>query len=777
MARTKTSMSDSRKYPSDMSSGFSESTALAPKAGDPTINVSASSNGKHKQLATPAVDLFHPGDRFTSVSRIFALLHRWQLLFRKYWWVVPLIVVAVIGPVCFWTFHSAPVYESQARMWLAGKLDITEGRIYTEELLNYLGTQAELLRSPVIHKRALARLGGPYARNGASTNAENAIPAQSADTNGGANARSPFKVSVVEESKSSIMKLRALGPEPAVTQAFLTYLMEEYLMFRKEAREKSSDRTLASATAQVSQLASEVTAQQEKLHAFQSSNNVVFLQEQGNSAGSYLATLNRQLATLHNELRLLQLLQPDQWMERETGPRVAPPGDAPLEQSLAQDMAANLAGPQLELFKVTQQMQVLKAKREEISRFLRPLHPKIVKLNEEIATQEKMAETVRDEAVKQMNHRRQAIELEIQSLETASVEWDAKAIDASRKMADYDRIRQDLQRMQAAYDRMLGLIQRVDLSKNVEQENVAILEPASAAQAHRPVVRNLGMAVVGSFFLAFGLFYLLGLSRDDFSSTTELSNHVSEEVVGNIPAISIKKPKGQLGLELLEKQRFEFLESFRQIRSSLLFMGNGCPKPKTLVIASSIPEEGKSTVALYLAATMAMGNSRVLLIDADMRRGSLHEFFGAASGPGLAEVLNREIPHAKAIVQTGLRNLALVPAGKAKRNPGELVLSSEWDDFLAEAREQFDYVLVDTPPVLAADDAGALAPKVDGVLLVVRGSYTSARMVRGTLDALRRRHVHVIGLILNRAISSRYERQYYGRYRAIYSWQPQEARA
>jgi tyrosine-protein kinase Etk/Wzc len=246
--------------------------------------------------------------------------------------------------------------------------------------------------------------------------------------------------------------------------------------------------------------------------------------------------------------------------------------------------------------------------------------------------------------------------------------------------------------------------------------------------------------------------------------------------VGQVPAIAIKKPKRGLGLEVLEKQRFEFLESFRNIRSALLFMGNGEARPKIIIIASSVPEEGKSTVALYLAATMALGNSRVLLVDADMRRGSLHEFFGVASRPGLAEILNRETSAARAIVYPELNNLAFLPAGQAQRNPGELVLSSEWSRFLDEVSPQFDYVLVDTPPVLATDDVAGLASKADGVLFVVRGSYTSARMARRALGALRQRHAKVLGLIFNRAVSSPYEQAHYERYRRAYGWKPRKTR-
>jgi succinoglycan biosynthesis transport protein ExoP len=768
-------MSDSKNTSSDLSPVVG--------GGNRVTNAAPSSNGTGKPLATTAVDLFEGGDRFASVSKFIGSLHRWDLVCRRYWWVVPSIMILVVGPAWFLTFNSPPRYESKARMWLAGKIDLSENRLYTEELINYLGTQAELLRSPMILQRALARVGGSFARNAASGQGDEVDQAGDSESNGQngtgrANPRPAFSVTVAEESKSSILKLRARGPEPAATQAFLTHLMEEYFAFKKEAREMTSDRTVASAATQVEQLARDLEAQQEKLHAFQSSNNVVFLQEQGNSAGSYLVTLNKQLATLRNELRLLRFLQTEQWAERETGPKTPPPSDALPDQTLAGGIAANLAGPQLELFKITQQIQVLKAKRDELSRFLRPLHPKIVRLNEEIATQEKLAQTARDEARKQMDHRRQAIELEIRSLETAMEEWDTKAIEASRKMADYDRIRQDVQRIQGAYEKMLGLIQKVDLNKNVEQEKVSILEPASRAIPHRPVARNLGIAIAGSLLLGFGLVYGLGRVRDDFSSLTELSSHLSEEVVGRIPAISMKKTKGQLTLETLQKQRFDFLEAFRTVRSALLFMGNGEPKPRTIIIASSVPEEGKSTVSLYLSATLALGKSRVLLIDADMRRGGLHKFFGAPSRPGLAEVLTGEIPPAAAIFETGMKNVALLPAGKAQQNPGELVLSSAWSSILTEARERFDYVLIDTPPILAADDAASLATEVDGVLFVVRGSFTTARMARGALDALKQRHVRVLGLILNRAVSSRYESYYYyGRYKDSHRWEPPEPSA
>src|SRR5437762_3853753 len=101
-------------------------------------------NNNHPNAA--AVDLFAPADRFVSASRLYGRLHRWWLLLGRYWWVIVLILVLVLGPVGVLSFNSLPAYESKARMWLTGRLDIYEGRLYTEELVNFLGTQAELLQ-------------------------------------------------------------------------------------------------------------------------------------------------------------------------------------------------------------------------------------------------------------------------------------------------------------------------------------------------------------------------------------------------------------------------------------------------------------------------------------------------------------------------------------------------------------------------------------------------------------------------------------------------------
>src|SRR6266699_3565945 len=117
---------------------------------------------QNHQLTTPAMDLFAPSNRFASSSRLHGRLQRYQLVLRKFWWVIALILVCVLGPVYFYSAGLPPAYKSTARMWLTGRINLSEGRLYTEELMDYLATQTELLRSSTVQQRAMAKLRAHY---------------------------------------------------------------------------------------------------------------------------------------------------------------------------------------------------------------------------------------------------------------------------------------------------------------------------------------------------------------------------------------------------------------------------------------------------------------------------------------------------------------------------------------------------------------------------------------------------------------------------------------
>jgi capsular exopolysaccharide synthesis family protein len=148
---------------------------------------------------------------------------------------------------------------------------------------------------------------------------------------------------------------------------------------------------------------------------------------------------------------------------------------------------------------------------------------------------------------------------------------------------------------------------------------------------------------------------------------------------------------------------------------------------------------------------MALSGSKVLLVDGDQRRCSLNEKLKMPMEPGFSDVLTRKLKLSQAVLQTDIPSLWFLPRGTAIKNPGELFIGSPANDFLREVYDQYDFILIDTPPVLAADDTTSLAPKVDGVLFVVRGEFTSARLARQSLELLYNRHTRVLGLVYNRA--------------------------
>lgn len=417
-------------------------------------------------------------------------------------------------------------------------------------------------------------------------------------------------------------------------------------------------------------------------------------------------------------------------------------------------------GPEADYLKAKQAVQLLKAERETLAKDLRPRHPKIIKLNDDILKQEKLIDLYRADAVEKLETRRKSIGKQMENLQANIKEWEAKALDLSQRLAQFNRVKGKVDRLKTLYDRLTNNLKDVDVSQVVGAEDqVSIMEMATAPISVRPgLIKSLLIGLGGGAFTGIAILILLDRIDDRMTSFSEFQHHFSEGVLGQVPK---EKIKGKVTLLQPDDARHVFAESYRNIRSSIFFMPYEGPRPKTLLVTSAVPNEGKSTVSANLAITMALSGARTLLIDGDLRRGALRETFGISSKLGFSEVLKQEVNWREVVVPTSYPNLFILPRGKTLSQPSEHLLRDSTDALLKDIYNYYDYIMIDSSPVLAADDTTSLAPKIDATLFVVRLSYTSARLIKKSLDLLYNRQVNVPGVILNCVDTSLPEYYYY----------------
>ena len=674
-------------------------------------------------------------------SRAFTRAQRFLGSLRKWWWVAVITTGVGVSLAAWNESKKAPSYISGGRMMVSGRIAMPEGSAYNEEASNFYGTQIELMQSAQVRERAAARV-------------ENLRPELQASAVG---------LSVSQQLGTSFFMLKAVGDKADYTQAYLDACMDEYIRFRRELQSVTSDTALTAITDKVLQLQKDAEDGQDALVAFQKNNDVVFLQEEGNSAGRYLISLRQRLELLKSDFQLLSVMSLDQALERKQQAGTVPPEGGAAPQTVP-------VGAEADYIRAKQAVEVLRAEKARRSKFLRPKHPLIIDLDGKIAQQEKLIELNKELSLAQFANRRESMKLEMDNLEASIKEQSQKALEVELRMQEYAKLRSKVERAKTLADKLTSGVQGIDMGKSLHSDVVQVMERAST-----PIATKLGLAKelatggVAGLVLGFGLLFISMLLDDRIVSADELQERFPEELLGQIP----KEPsKTRLNVLNLTDKQHVFAESYRNIRSTLHFMWFEDVRPKLFLITSAVPGEGKSTVAANLAITIATGGAKTLLVDADLRKGVSHEYFGIEASPGLSNVLADQLPWQDAAKATELPNLTVLPRGKVISGTSEHFLSQITDALLRELNAQFDCIIIDSAPVLANDDTASLAPKIDATLFVVRAGVSSARLTRNALDSLKRRQVNVLGIILNAADGKSAEYYYYHKYGEYYSQSP-----
>jgi capsular exopolysaccharide synthesis family protein len=682
-----------------------------------------------------------------------------KLLFflRKFWWIPLVTMVLSFGIAVAKFFRTPPVFVSYGRLVETEKLQLPGGAAFSDDQANaserdtYLGTLSELLRDETMRDLTTNRL---------ATFSTSKYVLE--------NLALPVDIQVYTSAKSSIYTIEAHCVNPAFTSAFLDALMESYLEYRKNSRREVSEGTLASISEQVQRLERDMKDGQKALNDYEQSNNFAVLQEESTIEASYLVKLKTELSDYQLEMQLLAAKE----LEADSGQAGATNDSDQIFESLRSSGSA--VSSSTGRMDAEQQIELLKADRDRLSRYLLPKHPKMVKLDEQIAHAQKLIDVYSQQNHEQIAAARQALQIKIDSVSQFIAEWESKVADANKRIATADSLKQDVVRNQGLYDRLTSLLQNVDISRNIDQDTLAILDHAT------PSTRSYSegkTTIIHSIFIGLGLglgiVFLIAIRDDRFISIGEVTERFGDNVVGQVPEIPEFSTMKSLSLLEENDDRHMYAESYRNLRSALLYLGVEGKRPKVVLVTSSVPNEGKSTIATNLARTLALGGARVLLMDGDLRKGRIHDMLKLQSKPGLSDLLRQPDDPQKYLQTTDLPNFSFLSRGSITRNPGDLFLSPAFDQILARFREQYDHILIDSCPVFAADDTSNIAPKVDGTLFVVRSRFSHGRMVREALELLFQRQAKVLGLILNRSDSNARSNYYY-KYGEYYSTNPPE---
>jgi len=695
-----------------------------------------------------------------------------RIVYRRRWIVIVMLAVGMLcGMLVNWM--TKPVYEAQATIQMDMDLNVLgvdrplvplDQRDWMRE---FLPTQLGILES-----RNLARLAHDDLTHTdrSKSDGNNLAIASNAPSVSESPASGTTRVPTVDEiakgrtislvKDSRLVNVGFRSTDPALSAQVANALARAYLQQNSEFRSRTTGDASDWLSKQVGELRKLVEESETALQRYRTQHGADALMtdrlgtEQQNVVVQKLAALQAaetkaRTETIEKTAQYNQLAAAKANREPlDTVPAIA---SNPYIQGLKGELA-------------TQQRQLTQASKE-----LGERHPDIIKLKGAVENAERKLQTEISNAARAIENDFEAAKSRERQLVADLARQKLEVQSLNGKAVEYTALEREATSNREVLDRLLQRSRETALTRELQPTNIRVLDWADTPVF--PILprkaRNVVIGLFGSGGLALALILLLEAFNTRLTSPEDVRQHLRIRVLGVVPRV---KQNGRASPLLGNEVPGQFAEMLRGVRTNLVLapeLGAG----HTLLVTSSEPSEGKTTSAANIAVSLARLRQRVLLIDADLRKPRLHEMFGEDQKPGLADVLSGKTS-SRDFRKTKVSGLWLMPAGTPLRNPADLLGSPRFSKLIEELRAHFDWIVLDSPPVLAVADPCMIARVASGVLLVLDCGRTSRDVAAAAVQRLEAVSAPILGAMLNRVVldgrGESYLPYYHRSYQAYY---------
>ncbi len=674
------------------------------------------------------------------------LMGYWRVL-RKHRWLVLSTLATVLLATTVLTLLSTPIYRATTSLQIdreALKVVDFEGDqrpVENGSGTDFYQTQYELLHSRALAQRVVSQTGmlkdpayqrmhggSPFARLlGRDAADSGAAPARGAAGVAAANRGAVdtlLNAMTIEPVRNSrLVRVNVDSPDPVLAARLANAVADGFIASTLERRFDASTYAKNYLEDRLQQLKVKLEDSERELVQFAEKERIVNGTEGQSLSGQNLGELNTSLA----QAQAQRIRAQARWNQARSASGASLPADM-------------LAGS---IIRTLQERRAqLMAQYQDNLRVYKPAFPLMLQMKGQIDEVDKQIanELVSIRASVKAEYDAAAAQEQLLTGKMGEVRNDV--LDLQNRSIRYNILKREVDTNRQLYDGLLQRYKEIGVAGGVSTNNVSVVDRAEVPTSrYKPSLSsNLSMALLGGLLLGIALAFLLEHLDDTVRGPEQVEAMFNLPVLGTVPKLKQQQQPLQASADL----RSAFAESYRSVRTALQF-STDAGVPRTLLITSATPGEGKTTTALLLARNFAQLGQRVLLIDADLRNPSLHKLLKLGAEAGLSNYLAGAMPAVEVIQPGGDENLWIIRSGPLPPNPAELLSSHKMKSLLDLAAERYDQVIIDGPPVMGLADAPILAHLAAGTLLMVASGKTRRALLRAALKRLAAARARVIG--------------------------------